>query len=322
MDFEANPSDPTSLVAPPEAVGPGIYAVDSGYLRPELGAVHIVKAGHSTYIVDTGTHVSVPRTLDALDALDIDRRDVSHIILTHIHLDHAGGAGALMQALPDATLVVHPRGARHMADPSKLIAGSIAVYGEDTFRTLYGELVPIDADRILQTSDEGTLEVGDRVLRFLHTPGHAKHHHCIIDDVVKGVFTGDTFGLGYRSLNTPAGRFVFPSSAPVHFDPDAARTSIQRILATGYNTAWLTHYSRVDGLVGLAPQLLADLDAFQDIVGRGGDTDAVEAALMTYLCARAAAMGHAGTDAERRDILALDVKLNAQGLVVWRARQG
>ena len=302
----------------PESVGPGVFTVDSGYVRPELGAVHIVQAGDATYIVDTGTHVSVPRTLAALDALNISRSSVSHVILTHIHLDHAGGAGALMQALPAATLVVHPRGARHMADPTKLIAGSMAVYGEDAFRALYGDVLPIPADRILETTDGSELMVGDRVLRFLHTPGHAKHHHCIVDDVAGGVFTGDTFGLAYRELDTPSGHFVFPTTTPVHFDPVAAKESIARIVATGHTTAWLTHYSRVDDLAALAPQLIADLDTFVDIVEQGGDVPVVAAAIVDHLSARAEAMGHPGPKVDRDALLSLDAQLNAQGLVFWR----
>ncbi len=318
MPTPSSPGSDHGHRAAPEAVGPGVYAVDSGYVRPGLGAVHIVHAGDAAYLVDTGTHVSVSRTLDALDALQISRDRVSHIVLTHIHLDHAGGAGALMQALPGARLVVHPRGARHMADPSRLIAGSIAVYGEDTFRALYGDILPIDPTRILETADGSTLQVGDRTLRFLHTPGHAKHHHCIVDAAAGGVFTGDTFGIAYRSLHTPTGPFLFPTTTPVHFDPVAARQSIERIVATGLSTAWLTHYSRVDGLADLAPQLLADLDTFVAIVERHDDAFAVQEALLDHLSARAAAMGHTGTEAERRATLAIDAQLNAQGLMVWK----
>lgn len=305
----------------PESVGPGVYAVDSGYVRPELGAVHIVRAGPATYIVDTGTHASVAPTLAALDHLGIDHDTVSHVILTHIHLDHAGGAGALMQALPRAVLVVHPRGARHMADPTRLVAGSIAVYGEATFRALYGEIVAVPPDRIVESTDDGPLMVGDRVLRLLHTEGHARHHHCVVDDVAGGVFTGDSFGIAYRTLRLPTGPFAFPTTTPVHFDPDAAHASIDRIVATGHDTAWLTHYSRVDGLDAIAAQLHTDLDAFVEIAAAGATVETVEAGILDHLCRRAAAAGHPGTAAEREAAMMLDARLNAQGLVHWRSRQ-
>jgi len=311
---------PISSPAVPETVGHGVFAADSGYVRPGIGAVHIVRAGNAAYIVDTGTVHSVPATRAALEALNIPEDTVSHVILTHIHLDHAGGAGALMQALPHARLVVHPRGARHMADPTKLIAGSIAVYGEDTFRALYGDIVAIPSERIIETTDDGELMVGDRVLRFLHTPGHAKHHHCIVDDVAGGVFTGDTFGIAYRALHTPNGPFVFPTTTPVHFDPDAAHHSIDRVVATGHTTAWLTHYSRVDDLAAIAAQLHTDLDAFVRIAAPDRDLGDVEAELLDHLCTRAERMGHPGTHADRREWLSLDARLNAQGLVFWRSR--
>ena len=304
-----------------EPVGHGVYAVDGAYIREGIAAIHIVQAGSAFYVVDTGTFVSVPRVLTALDGLGIARSSVSHVILTHIHLDHAGGAGALMQALPEACLVVHPRGARHMADPSRLVAGSMAVYGETAFRDLFGEIVPIDADRIIETVDNDEIRVGDRVLRFLHTPGHAKHHHCIVDDVAGGVFTGDSFGIAYRSLHTPQGPFIFPTTTPVDFDPDHAHESIERIVATGHNTAWLGHYSRVDDLAALAPQLHHDLDVFVELAAPGRSAEAVEADLFAHLNARAEAMGHLGSREDRRHAFALDARLNAQGLVYWRSRQ-
>ena len=304
-----------------EPVGHGVYAVDGGYIRDGIAAIHIVRAGTVSYVVDTGTFVSVPRVLAALDSLGIARTSVSHVILTHIHLDHAGGAGALMQALPDADLVVHPRGARHMADPSRLVSGSMAVYGETAFRALFGHIVPVDAERIIETADNDEIQVGDRVLRFLHTPGHAKHHHCIVDDVAGGVFTGDSFGIAYRSLRTPHGPFLFPTTTPVHFDPDDAHESIERIVSTGHSTAWLGHYSRVDDIAALAPQLHHDLDAFVAIAAPGRSVEAVESDLFAHLNARAEAMGHRGSLAERQQAFSLDARLNAQGLVYWRSQQ-
>ena len=303
-----------------ETVGKGVHAVDSGYMGDGIDAIHIVQAGSAAYVVDTGTVASVPRVLAALAALQIDPDSVTHLILTHIHLDHAGGAGALMQRLPRASLVVHPRGARHMIDPARLVAGSIAVYGEEAFQRLYGAITPIDADRVLQTHDGGELPVGDRVLRFLHTPGHAKHHHCIVDDEAGGVFTGDSFGIAYRSLHTPQGPFLFPTTTPVHFDPDAAHRSIERIVATGHTTAWLTHYSRIDDLAALAPQLHHDLDTFVELARCEDTVEGLESAILDHLERRVRAAGHRGSADELRAAMTLDARLNAQGLVHWRSR--
>lgn len=312
---------------PPIEVAPGLYTIDSGYVRPGLDAVHLLVAGDRAAFIDTGTSASVPAALTALDALGIDREAVQHVILTHIHLDHAGGASGLMAALPEATLIVHPRGARHMADPRKLVAGSVAVYGEAAFRALYGEVHPIDADRIQQTEDGGTVALGDRQLRILHTPGHAKHHHCIVDDTVGGVFTGDTFGLAYPELAIDGRPFVFPTTTPVHFDPEAAHHSIDRIVAQGHDTAFLTHYGRIDGLAAAAADLHAHLDAFVGLTEASRTApereEALTQAITAHLVDAAVERGHTAERSRLAELVSLDARLNAQGLVFWdRKRTG
>src|SRR3989337_3646647 len=129
----------------------GISAVDSEYLRPRLDAIHLVIDNGRCAIVDTGANSSVPRFMEALAAKGIKPEAVDYVVLTHIHLDHAGGAGLLMARLPNATLTVHPRGARHMSDPSRLVQGTIAAYGEQSARGMYGDLVPVPRERILET---------------------------------------------------------------------------------------------------------------------------------------------------------------------------
>lgn len=299
-------------------VGPGVTAVDTGYVRPQLDAAHILSAGGHAAFIDTGVNDSVPALLGALAAVGHAPEDVRYVILTHIHLDHAGGASALMAQLPRAELVVHPRGARHMADPSRLIAGSMAVYGEAAFRKLYGEIAPIPAERIRATADGERLSLGDRALEFIHTPGHAKHHHCIVDLDGDAVFTGDTFGLSYRVFDVDGAPFIFPTTTPVDFDPDAAHASIERILGYQTSAAYLTHYSRVTDLPRLAADLHADLDAFVKLALAAEDAAALEAAIMAHLTARLAAHGYTGPDAEQQTWLSLDAELNAQGLWFWR----
>ncbi len=124
----------------------GITAVDTEYLRPGMAAAHIVQHDGAAAFVDVGTNYSVPHMLAALQELRINPQAVEYVFITHVHLDHAGGAGLLLQSLPAARVVVHPRGARHLIDPTILIAASKAVYGEERYRELYGELVPIDAE--------------------------------------------------------------------------------------------------------------------------------------------------------------------------------
>src|SRR5690606_20245617 len=139
--------------------------------------------------------------MEALQARGLAAEDVAYVCVTHVHLDHAGGAGALMHRLPCARLVVHPRGARHMADPSRLVASARAVYGEVEFARIYGDIRAVDAARIVEAPDGLVLELNSRPLRFLDTPGHARHHYCIFDEVSRSFFTGDTFGLSYREFD-------------------------------------------------------------------------------------------------------------------------
>lgn len=304
-----------------QRVGDGIYAIDTQYIRPQLDASHLLVSAGQAAFIDTGVNAAVPTLMATLDALGLDPADVRYVLLTHIHLDHAGAAGQLMRKLPNATLVVHPRGARHMADPTRLIAGSMAVYGEALYRKLYGEIVPIDAERIQTTEDGDTLTVGERTLTFIHTAGHARHHHCIVDRDNKLVFTGDSFGVSYRPFDVDGRHFIFPTTTPVHFDPEAAHVSLDRILSFAPEVAYLTHYSRVEGLPELAEQLHADIDAFVEMTAEASAAADPQAALVTamtaYLNARMDAHGVAADPALRETWLSLDVPLNAQGLLFW-----
>src|SRR5512138_3241421 len=172
---------PRMTLDPPREVAPGVVLVDTGYVRPRLAAAYLVRGRDSAAVVETGAASAVPRILAALAAQGLSPADVSHVVVTHVHLDHAGGAGALLRELPRARLVVHPRGARHLVDPSKLVAGTIEVYGEARFRALYGELVPVPAERVVEAPDGFTVELGGRRLRILDAPGHAKHHFVVWD---------------------------------------------------------------------------------------------------------------------------------------------
>jgi glyoxylase-like metal-dependent hydrolase (beta-lactamase superfamily II) len=303
----------------------GIVTLDAGYLRPGLAAIHlIVEKGHAA-IVDTGTNQSVPSMLAELEGLGLDRHDVDYVIVTHVHLDHAGAAGALLQSCPNAKLVVHPKGARHMIDPSKLVAGSIAVYGRESFLALYGDIVPAPAERVIEADDGFELDFRGRTLRFLDTPGHARHHFCIHDSGSNSLFTGDTFGISYREFDVDGRPFLFPTTTPVQFEPAALHASIDRLVATGAQAAFLTHYSRVAGLAELAPQLHAMIDEFVDLTRAAPEEgaprhDGLRQAVENAMMRRLRAHGCTLDDAVCRDLLANDVELNTQGLLAWRDR--
>ena len=247
-----------SFVVP---LGQGLFAIDTGFHRDHFDAAYlIVERGRAAFI-DTGTNFGVPRLLQALEALGLPRSAVDWVIPTHVHLDHAGGVGLLMQALPDAKLLVHPRGARHMIDPSALYQGALAVYGQAEMDRAYGQLTGVPAERVVASADEMTVELAGRPLTLIDTPGHARHHHCIWDEATRGWFTGDTFGLSYREFDTTQGAWIMPTSTPVQFEPEALANSVHRLVARAPQAMYLTHYGRVEGIKRLAQNLMTLLDA-------------------------------------------------------------
>src|SRR5205814_2808706 len=224
----------------------GIHVIDTGFHRPRFDASYLlVERGRGAFI-DTGTNHSVPRLLASLDAVGLPRDAVDYVIATHVHLDHAGGVGLLMRELPRAKLVVHPRGARHLIDPSQLMAGARGVYGDEEVARSYGEVVGVPAERVVTTEDGSTIALAGRELRFIDTPGHARHHHCIWDERSRGFFTGDTFGLSYREFDTDQGAWLLPTTTPVQFEPGALRQSVLRMLSAQPRQMYLTHFGPVD----------------------------------------------------------------------------
>jgi glyoxylase-like metal-dependent hydrolase (beta-lactamase superfamily II) len=302
----------------------GISAIDTGFFRPQFDASHLIVENGRAAFVDTGTNYSVPRLLDALAQRDIPRDAVDWVILTHVHLDHAGGAGLLLQHLPTARAVLHPRGARHMIDPSALIAGATAVYGAEEIRRSYGDLVPIPAERIDIANDNHVVNLGGRQLLCLDTPGHARHHFCVWDERSRAFFTGDTFGLSYREFDTDKGALIIPTSTPVQFEPDALHASIERMMGYSPQQMFLTHYSRVTDVERLARDLHEQIDAMVDIARRyAKETERharIAEALAQLFVARAHAHGCAFDATRVRELLAMDIELNTQGLEVWLDR--
>jgi len=305
-------------------LGDGIWAVDTGFIRPLFDASHLIVENGRAAFVDVATSYCVPRLLGALADQGLTPADVDYVILTHVHLDHGGGAGALMRQLPGAQLVVHPRGARHVIDPTKLIAGASAVFGEEAVRRGYGEILPVDAERVIEAPEGFTLEVGGRPLHFIDSPGHARHHVGIWDEASRSWFTGDTFGLAYPELAGDRGVFIIPTTTPVQFDPAALEASIGRMLEKQPRAMLLTHYSRVTDPERLAGDLLEQVRALVEM-GRDADRSLdraahLRAAMGEYLVGRAIDHGCPLSPEQLREFLSHDVELNAQGLEVWLDR--
>lgn len=302
----------------------GITAIDTEYARPLQDASHLIVEGGRAAFVDTGTNNSVPLLIDALRQQDLDVGDVDYVFLTHIHLDHAGGAGLLLQELPNARCVIHPRGAPHMVDPAKLIAGTEAVYGVEPTRRMYGDIQPIAESRCDIAGDGEWFDLNGRAMQTLYTEGHALHHYCLNDPGSEGVFTGDSFGVSYRELDTAAGAMIFPTSTPTHFDPDAAHISVDRIMGCNPRQLYLTHYSRVRDLGRLAADMHAGIDTYASMALQHKDADDPQEAILPmmseYLTTRAREHGFKGDDATLQSILEIDILLNAKGLLSWLQR--
>lgn len=302
-------------------IGDGITAVDTDHLRPLFDASHIIRENGGAAFVDTGANSSVPLLLDALQRSDVDVGDVDFVFLTHVHLDHAGGAGLLMQALPNAMAVLHPRGAPHMIEPAKLIKGAQAVYGQEKFAAMYGEIQAIPADRVLVVDDEQSVSLRGRELTTIFTEGHARHHYCLVDPQSEGIFTGDSFGLSYRELDTENGEFIYPTTTPIHFDPPEAHKAIDRIMSFEPRQLFLTHYSRVTMVEKLALDMHKRIDDFVALIESHATDDdrttAMHASLFAYFISELRLHGFAGDNARAHAILDLDIRLNTMGLEFW-----
>ncbi|MGH8110614.1 MAG: MBL fold metallo-hydrolase [Rhodanobacteraceae bacterium] len=306
-----------------------IVCIDTEQHRPGMAACYLIgNDGHYAF-VESGTSLSVPHILDALAELGVARTAVDYVMPTHVHLDHAGGAGALIRELPNARLVIHPRGARHMIDPSRLIAAATAVYGPEVMRAIYGEIVPVPESRVIiaeVTADRDfSLDLGSRSLLFIDAPGHARHHYAIWDEISRGWFTGDVFGVSYRDFDDAHGNFIMPATSPNQFDPAAWEATLGRLLAKSPAHVYLTHYSRVDAVQGLGRELRDGLDVYQRIArAHAGAPDRharICAGLMDHHLAQLRGRDNPVSAARARELLDPDVEVFTQGLEVWLDQQ-
>ncbi|MCE4599737.1 MAG: MBL fold metallo-hydrolase [Desulfurococcales archaeon] len=202
-----------------------------------LIASYLLVLGDSVILVDTGPRNTVDRIIGYLDREGIK---LDYIVLTHIHLDHAGGAGSLVKRYPDAKVLVHPRGARHMINPSRLWEASKAILGE--VADIYGKPEPIRDENVIPISDGETINIGDFRLVFLHTPGHASHHMSISIEPLDLMFIGDSAGI---VVEIEGERIELPSTPPP-FKPDAYIRSVKRMIEKKPKTVVPGHFGSVD----------------------------------------------------------------------------
>lgn len=298
-----------------------VRTIDCHYLdREGFAAAYLIRDGDRAAFIEANTNHAVPRLLAALEDEGLTPEQVEYVIITHVHLDHAGGASTLMKACPNATLLAHPKAARHAIDPSKLVKSAQAVYGEALFEELYGTIEPIDAGRVRALDDGATVRLGERELTFLHTRGHANHHFVVHDPAADAIFTGDAFGVIYPRLQKN-GPFAIPSTSPTDFDAPEAKASVDRILGTGASVAYPTHFGPQRALSALATQLHAQLDRYGAMVERA-DAEGLDGDALDAFCDREVRAlfeelfrEHGlEDDAEAREMLETDAKLNAQGI--------
>lgn len=310
-------------------LGDGITCIDTGYDRPMLAACYMIESDGQLAFVDTGTSHTLARALEIIQEKGYTPEQVSYVIPTHVHLDHAGGAGAMMDAFTNAKLVIHPRGARHMIDPSKLIAGVKAVYGEAGYQKHFGELLPIAAERVIEAGDDFEIDMNGRAFRFIDSPGHARHHFCVHDIQSNGIFTGDTFGLSYREFDVEDKPFIFATTTPVQFDPDAWYQTLDRLMALKPKNFYLTHFNAIPATEALEQKLRQSIKAFVDIAATAEASTAKASAssnnlheeimklMEENLISGLRAHGCQLSDEQCKEILAGDIDLNAQGLEFW-----
>jgi len=303
-------------------LGHGVYQVDAMYTGPGVACLYCIVEDGLVAIVETGTAHSLPGVLQLLDDLGLTPENVRYVVPTHVHLDHAGGAGVMMKAFENAELVIHPRGARHMIDPEQLVLATRAVYGDEVFDRLYGEIPPIDENRVITADDGYRFKLGQRELLILDTPGHAFHHFCVYDEKSRGVFSGDTFGLSYPQIKHHGERFILPTTTPTHFAPELLRQSVQRIMDLAPEHIYLTHFGLLPDPASHVEQYLRGIDRLVEITQSVEPTNdenglnELQGAVSQWLRDEFD-LGQAVIDGA----LANDIRLNSQGLAHWYQRQ-
>ena len=220
---------------------PGTFVVDHRFQEAEeLIASFLLPGDDGLTLVESGPASTLPRLLEGIRAAGFDPADLRRVVLTHVHLDHAGAAGSLLAHAPRARVHVHPAGVRHLVDPTKLVGSARRVFGDAT-DALWGEVLPVPADRVVALADGEELDIGGRTLGALFTPGHAVHHVALHEPAAGTVFTGDVAGV-----RLPGSTHVRPPTPPPDVDLALWRESVGRIRALSPRRLYLTHFGGFD----------------------------------------------------------------------------
>ena len=298
-------------------LGHDVYEIDTrmaGY--PGITAGYLIRSDRPC-LVETGTSPSAPVIRDALATLGVGPGDLATVVVTHIHLDHAGGTGDIAAMYPGAQVVVHERGARHLADPARLMASARQVYG-DALDHLFGEMIPTPAGRIRAVEERGTVDLGGgRRLDSHYSPGHAKHHVGLIDSVSGDLYVGDAAGV-----YIPATRDLRPATPPPDFDLDTALGSLRTFAALRPERLLFSHYGPVPEVDEMLQRAAEEIQVWvaetRRARGAGLDLDHAVAMVRERTRERYAVLGQdADPDAAARFEVVSGTESNVAGLLHW-----
>ena len=295
-------------------VARGITAIDTFFGgRRRATAAYLLDADEPA-IVETGPATSFEHVVAGLERLGIGRTDLAHVVVTHIHLDHAGGVWRIAERFPNATVWVHERGARHLADPTRLLASVTSIYGAETMASLFGPVEPVAAQRIRALGDGDLIELGRRHLETVSTPGHAKHHVALVDSATGAVFTGDALGI-----HPPDARVLRPATPPPDYDLELAIASIERIRERARGAMLLfSHFGPVEEVERICDLAVERFRAWTDAVGealeRTEDLDEIVRVLQEVARADAETGAEATLDLQAMETLS-SIRMNAMGIV-------
>ncbi len=296
--------------------------IDSKLLRENFAGTYLLSDKNEVALIEVSTSHAVPKILKKLDELKIHRDQVKYIFVTHIHLDHAGGAGTLIKELPNSKLILHPTGSKHMIDPSKLIQGAIAVYGEEVVKKDYGEILAIDPERIIECKDGQTFKIGDQNLTTLYTPGHARHHISIYHKESQGIFTGDSFGLSYPEMDVDGKSFYQPTTTPTAFEFDKMLESIEKMMSYNPKKIYFTHYGISNKPEEIKRQIVKRLYDYKQMAesintNSKNQVEELKKLLSDYYIKEAKEHGVKLKHTKILELFDIDINLNAMGLIFW-----
>jgi len=311
-----------------QTTGTDCWCIDTGLNRPGHTACYLLHDAGELALIDTGTSNNIPALLETLKVLDFTPTQVRWILPTHVHLDHAGGAGALLAHCDNATLATHHRGLPHMIDPARLQQGAQTVYGEDFFIRAFGKLTPAPAERCMALHDGDHLTLGRHRLLFIDTPGHANHHGCFFYEPKSNLYTGDSFGLRYRELDHEGKPWLMATTTPVAFNPELWLQSLDRMMALEPRRACLTHFGPLADPMKWQEQLRQSIRDHAEIAleeEHSGNETGREQRLAEALMEKALTrLKKHNPEVDEQQVSALlrdDIRLNSQGLAVWLARR-